>query len=105
MALSNSTRVVRRQYTPGCAAAAGFDALGPSDGAHLRAGIVFGELDLIVLGRPGEALPGAPEALHDLGHILGAARLAQAGLQLEQHGLEAGGFGRINGAVLLLARG
>src|SRR5438128_861374 len=40
--------------------AAGLDALGPGDGTHLRAGVVFGDLDLIVLRRTRVALLGAP---------------------------------------------
>jgi hypothetical protein len=58
-----------------------------------------------VLGRAREALLGAAHALHDGGHVLGAVRLGQAGLQLGQRGLQAAGLGGVDGAVLLLPRG
>ena len=51
--------------------AAGLDAFAPGDGAHLRAGVVLGDLDLVVLRRTRVALLGTPEPLHDLGHVLG----------------------------------
>ena len=105
VALSNSTKVVRRPvHARVHGRAAGLDAFAPNDGAHLRAGVVFADLDLIVLRRTREALLGPAEPLHDLGHILGAARCARARLQLGQHGLEAGGLGVIDGAIFLFAR-
>jgi len=84
--------------------AAGLDFLGPGDGLHQQPRFVLGDVNVAALRSTRKALLGTPEPLHDLGHILGATRFAQARLQLGQHGLEAGRLGVIYGAVFLLAR-
>ena len=57
-----------------------------------------------VLRGAGVALFGAPQALHDRGQVVAAAWFAQASLELAQRGLKAAGLGRVDGAILLLAR-
>ena len=66
-----------------------FDTFDPGDGAHRGAGVVPGDLDLIVQHGTRVASFSPPQPLHDLGHIGGATRLAQASLQLEQRGFQA----------------
>jgi hypothetical protein len=96
--------VVRKQYTPGWAAALpGLMRLTQGNSGDALAIGVGGNGDLKVLRGAREALFGAAQALHDGGHILGAARLGQSGLQLGQCGLQAAGLGRVDGTVLFFA--
>lgn len=60
------------------------------EGAHLGAGGVPGNRELILLRCTREASLGASGALHDLGHVLGAAGLSQARHQLVQNRVQWG---------------
>ena len=65
--------------SPKVSRAAGLDAFDPGNGGDALALGVGGNGDLKVLRGAREALLGAAQALQDGGHVLGAARLAQAG--------------------------
>lgn len=75
--------------------AAAHDALGSGADSHQLTRGFGGHAGCAVLRGAGEALSGAPQALHDGGHVMRPAWLDQAGLALGQRGLQGPGLGGV----------